>query len=82
MYAKTSAQFDNLTFANFLCAEFGFFGHITDTFKQTHLLKGDGLSTLLLLLSLLMPYCKAGALDLKTFFFLQFLISWLIVGIF
>gem|GEM_PF-5259945 len=55
---------DNLTFANFLCAEFGFFGPITETLRQTHLLNGAGLSIFLLLSSLLIPNCKAGAFDL------------------
>jgi hypothetical protein len=64
MYASTSAQFDNLTLANFLCAELGFFGPMTETLRQTHLLKGAGLSVLLLLSSLFIPNCKAGALDL------------------
>lgn len=81
IYANTSVPFDNLTFANFLCAELGFLGVITDTFRHTHLLNGAGIATFLLLFNLLIPNCKAGDLDLKVFLFLQYLISWLIVGI-
>ena len=80
IYANTSVPLDNLTFANFLCAELGFFGVITDTFKQTHLLNGAGIAIFLLLFNLLIPNWSAGAFDLNVFFFLPFLISWLIVG--
>jgi len=75
MYANISAPFESLTLANFLCAELGFFGPITETFKQTHLLKGAGFATLLLLSSLLIPNCNAGALDLNFLLGLPVLIS-------
>jgi hypothetical protein len=75
MYAKTSAQLESLTLANFLCAELGFLGPMTDTLRQTHLLNGEGLTVFLLLFSLLILYCNAGALDLYLFLALQFLIS-------
>ncbi len=81
IYARSSAPLDNLTLATFLWAELGFLGVLIVTFKHTHLLKGAGISTFSLCLSLLRPNCNEGDLDLFTFWFLHFLINWLMVGI-
>jgi hypothetical protein len=43
--------------------------------RQTHLLNGAGLATFLFDLSLLIPNCSAGALDLAFLAFLHVLIS-------
>jgi hypothetical protein len=81
MYAQTSIPLESLTLATFLCAELGFLGVCTVTFKQTPLLKGAGIATFLLCFNLLIPNCKAGDLDFLLLFFLFCLISWLMVGI-
>jgi len=81
MYANTSAPLESLTLANFLWAEFGFFGHITDTLRHTPLLNGAGLLLFLLFLSLFIPNNNTGDLDLVFFFFLPCFSNWLIVGI-
>lgn len=81
MYAITSMPFDSLTLAIFLCAEFGFFGVVTVTFRQTHLLNGQGIPIFLLFFIVFIEYCIAGAFDFFWFGVLFVFSSWLNVGI-
>lgn len=81
IYAITSVPFDNLTFAIFLCAELGFLGVVTVTFKHTPLLKGAGILVSLLPFIVLIMCSKAGALDFLLLGILLFLTSWFVVGI-
>ena len=80
IYAITSVQFDNLTFAIFLWAELGFLGVVTVTFRHTPLLNGAGSLFCLLFFNELVIFNNAGAFDFLVFGLLFFLTSWLIVG--
>jgi hypothetical protein len=73
---------DNLTLAIFLKAEFGFFGVVVVTFKQTPLLKGepDG-KKVLFLCKVSITLSKAGDLLFFLVVRLPLRTSWLTVGI-